>query len=134
VRVEADRPDTTPHHARHLGVHPTSCREPAPSGPGWQPVLTVRARVDKRDQRRFIANGLHAIHTFMREHDHKPAGLPFYTTTRPTGGRAVDVEAGWPTHQPVTGSGRIHSGMLPTTLVSHLRQPANEGREATDLL
>ena len=37
-----------------------------------------------------------------------------------------DVEAGWPIDRPVAGSGRIHSGTLPTTLIGHARSSGNE--------
>ena len=45
----------------------------------------------------------------------QPAGPPF-SICRPHGSE-VDVEAGWPTAAPLNGTGRIHGGSVPRSLL-----------------
>jgi hypothetical protein len=122
--------------ARDIGAAGTTCHDRTHTALAWQPVLTVRARIGKREESRFVADGLREIHAFMHEHDHQPAGLPFFITTSTARAETVDVEAGWPTDHAVAGADRIHSGMLPKTLLSNStfpRHPSNRGRDPADL-
>ena len=51
----------------------------------------------------------------MQEHHIQPAGPPFsICRARAT---QVDVEAGWPTAALLAGTGRIHGGALPRSLL-----------------
>jgi hypothetical protein len=80
-----------------------------------QPVLSIRGSVPRAKADRFIAEALHDIRVFMREHDVTPAGPPFSICR--SRGSSLDVEAGWPTAvKPPAGSTRIHVGSLPRSL------------------
>jgi hypothetical protein len=81
-----------------------------------QPILSIRAAVAEKDAERFIADALHDIRVFMRQHDVLPDGPPF-SISRPREG-ILDIEAGWPTAtRPLVGAGRIHSGSVPRSSI-----------------
>jgi hypothetical protein len=79
-------------------------------GSGRQPILSIRATVDKADAGAFIAEALRDIRVYMQEHRVSPAGRPFSICRQR--GSSVDVEAGWPTAKLLTGTTRIHCGEL----------------------
>jgi hypothetical protein len=79
-----------------------------------QPILSIRASVPGADACGFIADALRDVRAFMQEHRIRAAGAPF-SICRPHGA-AVDIEVGWPTAGPATGTGRIHAGSLPGSL------------------
>jgi hypothetical protein len=81
----------------------------------FQPVLSIRSRVDAEDVPSFVRDALHEIRTHIEEHHVRIEGPPF-EICRPANARGVDVEVGWPvcrTH----GSGRIVCRILPSALV-----------------
>jgi hypothetical protein len=80
-----------------------------------EPVLSIRARVPTDQASVFVTDALHAIRVYLQEHHVQPAGPPF-SISRPSGAEC-DIEAGWPTTVPVQGSGRIHGGALPRSLL-----------------
>jgi hypothetical protein len=80
-----------------------------------QPVLSIRASVPEADADTFIAEALHDVRIYMEEHHVQPAGSPF-SICRPRGSE-IDVEAGWPTAAPLAGTGSIHGGTLPRSLI-----------------
>ena len=86
-----------------------------------QPVLSIRASVRESEADRFIADALRDIRVYMQEHHVQPAGPPF-SICRPRGSE-VDVEAGWPTAAPLNGTGRIHGGSVPRSLLPEV-EPA----------
>ncbi len=86
-----------------------------------QPILSIRATVPAAGAEEFIAEALHAVRAYMQEHHVRPVGPPF-SICRPRGS-SVDVEAGWPTAKPLTGTGRIHGGALPAALGGMRSEP-----------
>ena len=80
------------------------------------PVLSIRSRVHERDAAGFIAQALGDIRAYMQEHHAFPAGPPI-TISRTCNAEGIDVEAGWPVIEPISGTNRIHSGALPSALV-----------------
>jgi hypothetical protein len=86
------------------------------TGPsGDRSVLSIRGSVRVGAADRFIAEALRDIRVYMQEHHMQPAGPPF-SICRPRGSE-VDVEAGWPTAAPLNGTGRIHGGSVPRSLL-----------------
>jgi hypothetical protein len=81
-----------------------------------QAVLSTRARVGEGDSGRFIRDALADIQAYMQEQHIDPVGPPF-ARCKSTGADTLDVEVGWPLDRAVEGSGRIHGGSLPTTLI-----------------
>jgi hypothetical protein len=98
-----------------LGGSSPSDTDIATPGPHDQPVLSIRASVPETEAATFIADALHDVRVYMQEHHVQPAGPPFsICRARET---QVDVEAGWPTAAPLAGTGRIHGGALPRSLL-----------------
>lgn len=94
---------------------------------GEQPILSIRATVPALEADAFTEEALHDVRVYMQEHDVAPAGPPF--AIRRQRGDDVDIEAGWPIAGPLTGTSRIHSGLVPRSLagrtsVAALREPA----------
>jgi hypothetical protein len=83
--------------------------------PHDQPVLSIRASVPESEAGEFVAGALHDIRVYLQEHHERPAGPPF--SIRWPAGRAMDIEAGLPTEARLPGSGRIHGGALPRSLL-----------------
>lgn len=107
-------PEPTPTEAT-----PAAAVRRDPARAGDQTVLSIRATVARADCERFVAEALHDIRVYLQEHDVAPSGPPF-SVSRPSG-RDLDIEAGWPTAQPLRGTSRIHAGALPGSLT---RRPA----------
>ncbi|HUZ16563.1 MAG TPA: hypothetical protein VMU72_10385 [Gaiellaceae bacterium] len=89
---------------------------------GEQPILSIRATVPELEADAFTAEALHDVRVYMQEHDVAPAGPPF-SIRRPRGDE-VDVEAGWPTAGPLSGTTRIHSGLIPRSLAGRQAAPS----------
>jgi hypothetical protein len=90
--------------------------EGEPSRPAaFQPVLTIRARVEEAEVPAFTRRALGEIRSYINEHHLEVQGPPF-SIRRALSGHCVDVEAGWPVRG-APGTTRIHSGVLPITRV-----------------
>lgn len=87
----------------------------------FQPILSIRASVPTADANEFIADALRDIRAYLEEHHISPAGPPF-SICRPSGS-SLDVEAGWPTERPCTGTSRIHAGAHPRSLTGPQSRP-----------
>jgi len=97
----------------------TARRRHARPGCVEQPVLTIREEVPEDELAGFVAAALDEIHAFMHDRRIEPAGPPFSLTSPVPGTGVVGVEAGWPIGRQLAGSGRIHGGALPASLVVH---------------
>lgn len=82
---------------------------------GFQPVLSIRARVEEREVPSFVHSALREIRDYIEEQHINVEGPPF-SICRPIAPRGVDVEVGWPVNHGA-GIGRIAGRALPTALV-----------------
>jgi hypothetical protein len=101
-----DEQEPVAHHS-HLG--------PPSAADGFQPVLSIRARVDGTDVPSFIRDALREIRTYIEEQHVEVEGPPF-SICDPAPLHDIDVEVGWPVHR-APGAGRIACRELPTGLV-----------------
>jgi ABC-type multidrug transport system fused ATPase/permease subunit len=100
--------ETTLTPETHEGAH---TRTTSPD----RPVLSIRGYVPEGEAEGFIADALRDIRFYMQEHHVEPAGPPFSICR--TRGSEIDVEAGWPVTAPLSGTGRIHGGAVPRSLL-----------------
>ena len=107
----------------------TPTHEPAPhpgnhglpsSADAFQPVLSVRARVEESAVPSFIHDSLRDIRIHIEEHHLEVQGPPF-SICHSAPSHRVDVEAGWPVRQ-APAAGRICPGALPVGLVRRSRE------------
>jgi hypothetical protein len=101
---------------------PASRHDAAPRRSGNRPVLSIRASVPADRAAEFVAAALADIRAYIQEHHATVSGAPF-SICRDSGGGTIDVEAGWPVVEPVAGTNRIHSGMLPGSLLHSSARP-----------
>lgn len=111
---------------------PTRRGHPRISSRG-QPILAIRAHTSERRAAEFVHDALRELHSFIRDHDLKPAGPPFTIVNHTSEPGALDIEAVWPIDQAAAGAGRIHGGSLPTPLAGHPNPPSRAGRPEQDL-
>jgi hypothetical protein len=83
--------------------------------PEDQPVLSVRGTTSEGEAESFIADALRDVRVYLQEHHIETVGPPF-SICRPRGDE-IDVEAGWPLAAPLPGTGRIHGGAIPRSLL-----------------
>jgi hypothetical protein len=92
----------------------------SPSQPdALQPVLSIRACVERAEVPSFIRDALGEIRVHIEDHHIEVQGSPF-SICHPTSRHRVDVEAGWPVGQAV-GTDQISAGSLPSGLASRSR-------------
>ena len=95
--------------AQHSHLGPPSAAD------GFQPVLSIRARVDRTDVPSFIRDALQEIRTYIGDHHVEVEGPPF-SICDPGPLHDIDVEVGWPIRR-ASGAGRIACRELPAGLV-----------------
>jgi hypothetical protein len=93
----------------------------------FQPVLTIRARVDEAETSAFVRQTLQEIRAHIMERNFEVVGPPF-SLCHPLSEHTVDVEAGWPVTRG-HGSERIHAGAIPATLLGRHGTRINGGPE-----
>ena len=93
-----------------------------------QPILAIRAHTSERLAAQFVHDAFGELHSFIRDHDLKPAGPPFAIVNHTSKLGTLDIEAGWPINHPTAGADRIHGGTLPTPLAGHSNQPSRANR------
>jgi hypothetical protein len=82
----------------------------------FQPVLSVRARVQKDQVPEFIRATLHEIRGYIAANRIEVQGPPF-SICRSASPNTIDVEAGWPVAR-ARANGQIENGGLPVSWVS----------------
>jgi len=85
----------------------------------FQPVLSIRDRVEERQAPSFIREALREIRGYIEEHHVEVQGPPFWHRSPVAFGR-LDVEVGWPVRG-ASGSGRIVLREMPCGLVRNDR-------------
>jgi hypothetical protein len=82
--------------------------------PDFQPILSIRGTLPAEEVPTFTHRSLERIRLHMKRRGIERAGSPFVATHPSATPGRVEVEVGWPTRRPGTGSGDIHPGILST--------------------
>lgn len=91
-------------------------------GDSFQPVLTIRARVDEAQAAAFIRSTLQEIHAYINDRQLEITGPPF-SICHHLPQHTIDVEAGWPVRS-ANGTDRIGAGTIPTRRLGPHANPA----------
>lgn len=83
-----------------------------------QPVLSIRAHVDRREAPDHVSAALRDIRAYIDEHQLETRGAPF-TICHSADRDEIEIEAGWPLTRHAQGTSRIRAGELPTTMLRH---------------
>ena len=81
----------------------------------FQPVLSIRDRVEERQAPSFIREALREIRSYIEEQGIDVQGPPF-SICHPVPNHRMDVEAGWPVLR-ASGAGRIACREMPPALI-----------------
>ena len=81
----------------------------------FQPVLSIRDRVEERQAPSFIREALREIRSYIEEQGIDVQGPPF-SICHPVLNHRMDVEAGWPVLR-ASGTGRIACREMPPGLI-----------------
>ena len=81
----------------------------------FQPVLSIRDRVEERQVPSFIREALREIRSYIEEQGVDVQGPPF-SICHPVPNHRMDVEAGWPVRG-ASGAGRIACREMPPGVI-----------------
>ncbi len=95
----------------------------------FQPVLSIRARVEERQAPSFIRVALREIRGYIEEQGVEVQGPPF-SICHPVPDHRIDVEAGWPVRG-ASGAGRIACREMPPGLIRRRGDDASRSISAS---